>query len=183
MATTIKIDPAAGKVWCEALDAGTFPQAKGTLKRADEEGYCCLGVFARCQGASEEAVTEEDEDSEGNITEGVVKWTFALGGHEVSSDDLLDQDWADSFGISTDHQSFFASLNDGSNFIASLYHEDSAAFSPTAVFFPLLEALANDPLTSHGPVTRAGTEAKTISIHFRQHTFAEISDIIKTHML
>lgn len=175
MAERIKIDPEAGKAWCAALDSSIYEQGSGTLKRSTDGAYCCLGVFARVQGANEVPIMDDpDED-----VEVVARWTFEIAGSEVSSDDLLYQEWADTFGITTEHQSFFSALNDGSTTFTAF-----AGGHDTAPFYPVMVALANDPVTDHGLVSKLPSPTKeTISITFRKHSFREISEIIKTHML
>lgn len=169
---TILIDKAAGKVWTEQLDSGQYEQCSGHLKDAVDGGYCCLGIFAKAMGAEEVPVMEDgdDEDEQGDLIEVVSRYDFEVNGEEVNSDDLLDTDWADTFGISNHHQSFFSALNDGSNF--SLTEEEHP-------LYVVLQSLANDPTTNHGTIHRR----ERLAITFRKHTFFEISQIIKTWFL
>ncbi len=43
--------------WLAALRSGDYEQCQGQLHIKDD-GYCCLGVFARCAGCSDEDIVD-----------------------------------------------------------------------------------------------------------------------------
>lgn len=177
----IKLEQTVRDPWCTALDSSLYTQTTGTLKSADDGGYCCLGVFAEVQGAT--AVAQYDDeatDDEGNPIEAIRRYDFTRNGEDVNDDDLLDEDFAAQYGLTTDHQNFFSALNDGSHFVA--YKQEG---HPTAPFYPIMEAIAAEVddkgLCVHcapGGITRTDT---SLSITFRKHSFSEISAILKAY--
>lgn len=171
----MKIDDMAKAAWCTALAVPELLQARGMLygeiSRSDGAGmgYCCLGVFAKSQGASFEFELVTEEDDEGNDIrvieeDATVAWASPQGDLlDLNNSELLDQTWADQFGLTAEHQSFLGTLNDGGESI----------ISKSNPFFLLYQKYCE---SESAPRTGASDETRLFKM--KQHSFAEIREII-----
>lgn len=162
------IDPAVAAAWCTKLAEPDLHQVAGHLcsftnsYTGKQVGYCCLGVFALVQGATFKKEIVQDEnghDCEGSEMQGLV-----AGIGNINESELLLPDWANQFGITHDQQSFLSTLNDGTN-------QWVKAADP---MLPLYKKYAVEVFSE----TTNGFGMPGYQMHFRKHTFAEISKII-----
>lgn len=182
MADELKMKEAPKAAWCAMLNEPGLLQVTGKLygeitpaerrhawpgSAACGYGYCCLGVFARSQGASFEfeQVIEQGEDGD---VEGVAdEATVTLPNHDgdINESELLEEDWADQFGITSAHQAFLSTLNDGGQ--STVKRDDP--------FFPLYQKYCKSEGAPDFPDS-VGVDRRLFTM--RKHTFAEISAII-----
>lgn len=96
--------------WLPLLEDG-LTQARRALYDDGVNGYCCLGVYAKACGATFYRETIEVEGSEDEPRESDVK--VDLLGQDINAQELLEQSWASSHGISPEAQELLSNLNDG----------------------------------------------------------------------
>lgn len=179
----LKMHDVPKAAWCELLNDPTILQVTGKLYgpvkvaqqlplppnivATGQHGYCCLGVLAKSQGASFEfeQVTEHGEDGDYEVTadEATVSLPTWDPARDLNDNEVLDEDFAASLGLTPDHQSFLSTLNDGGE----------AAVARTSMFFALYQKYAE----SEG-ATRPGNDDSKRLFKIRKHSFAEIRNVI-----
>ncbi len=95
--------------WLKDLRSGEFKQAEGYLKCAD--GFCCLGVLAN-QFADAWIADDVEDDTRRPV----------IGAVELGSDCTLDDDFANSLGLTPSLTSELMQMNDG----YTLYNTDDS---------------------------------------------------------
>lgn len=174
----MKIEPSAKEAWLAALESGDFPQGRGALYRPGTgRGYCCLGLFAKLQGASfepimetQDIVDEDDEPGTIEIERGdwacTVEWGYFSRDSDINDSELLNEAWAQAYGITRDHQDLLSRLNDGGEWTIRAHHG----------MYALARSLADkdEPAPSH-----AGIDSRLLT--FSKHSFASIAAIVREH--
>lgn len=118
-----KIPQETKDLWLPLLESGELTQARCALYNDGSNGYCCLGLYAKACGASfyrETCAGDPDDDGEPTETETDVK--VMVDGEDINACELLDQDFADRHGISSEVQELLSNLNDGSEHTISREH-------------------------------------------------------------
>ncbi len=123
-----KIPQATKDAWLPLLTSGTLKQARNKLCLLDGStgkpaGYCCLAVLAVSQGANayfevDEGASSYDEDGElidAHYESDVIMDVPDVG--NVWDQDLLEQSYADTLGVTKEHQDLLSSLNDGQSML------------------------------------------------------------------
>jgi hypothetical protein len=160
----MKINADTKDLWLPALESGEYKQASNKLYDG-EGGYCCLGVLCTVKGAHRQEIMEDAEDEDGDPIEvGSGEFEYMLNGDRVDDgSDMLEDTFADTMGISRQHQDLLTSLNDGTT--ASV-HENN----------PLIEVWRKVATSE-----RDSSEANKRYFEMRKHTFPEIAQIIREH--
>lgn len=179
---TLRMHAGARDKWCDMLADTTLLQVTGKLygeakmidrtnapggAAVNQYGYCCLGVLARSQGASFEfeTVTETDEDgheTEVEADEATVELPTRPG-QDINDNEMLDEGFAESVGLTTNHQGFLSTLNDGGE----------TTVAKASLFFPLYQKYCESE-----SAPRLGNSDSLRLFKMRKHTFAEIRAII-----
>ena len=100
-------------LWTAALNSGEHNQT-GALFNGD--GYCCLGLYAKVKGC--QFLMDTVIDGEGNVIEQHNGYTVeAPDGVDINHNEWLDQEFAETAGITAEHLSLQSHLNDGLDYV------------------------------------------------------------------
>lgn len=59
------------KLWVKALRSGKFEQTTGALYNEGNDGYCCLGVLGKVQGAEDKVLLGAEDNMLSDIGSGI----------------------------------------------------------------------------------------------------------------
>jgi hypothetical protein len=171
----VRMSEAARGVWLAALERGDYNQSTGKLFKREENGYCCLGLFAKLQGCTFEPRLIPRTDSFGRTIgeyESDDVKVLSTDEHgdawDVNESELLLQAYADQFEISNFQQSVLSRLNDGTT--TTIYKSDREYANKVAFWRQMdcVQETVNESATS-------------ITFHPKPHSFAEIAAVIRKH--
>lgn len=116
----VTLSPEDKALWVEALRSGEYEQGAGALNNAENNTYCCLGVFCAAKGIEVNPYHRDDDDTDMELNDSVYEElreqlgrldkTFHYDDEEnfVSGRLVMDQlmEWNDANSTSDNHKSF-----------------------------------------------------------------------------